>query len=233
MSKQTDLINVTDAITVDGSNNVGIGTSSPSSYASTTLEIKGSSTTSDIKMTNTTTGVGDAAGYDLELNGNDINYVNRTAGGNQKFWTNSTERMRIDAAGRVTTPYQPAFNVKWATSSSTAPVGIDTVAFSQVITNVGSHYNSSTGRFTAPVSGFYQFNLSMYFQNGTNYVGSMLQKSDGVVYYSFSSIGSDVMFYTSQAVYLNQNDYVFTRTYCGGSTTALRQYSHFSGYLIG
>ena len=29
MSKQTDLINVTDAITVDGSNNVGIGTSSP------------------------------------------------------------------------------------------------------------------------------------------------------------------------------------------------------------
>jgi hypothetical protein len=31
MSKQTDLINVTDAITVDGSNNVGIGTSSPKS----------------------------------------------------------------------------------------------------------------------------------------------------------------------------------------------------------
>jgi len=30
MSKQTDLINIPDAITVDGSNNVGIGTSSPS-----------------------------------------------------------------------------------------------------------------------------------------------------------------------------------------------------------
>ena len=81
--------------------NVGIGTSSPSSYASTTLEIKGSSTTSDIKMTNTTTGVGNTAGYDLELNGDDINYVNRTSGGNQKFWTNSTERMRIDSSGNL------------------------------------------------------------------------------------------------------------------------------------
>ena len=80
---------------------LGIGTSSPTSYASTTLQIAGSSATSDLKMTNTTTGVGDTAGYDLELNGNDINYVNRTSGGNQKFWTNSTQRMRIDSSGNV------------------------------------------------------------------------------------------------------------------------------------
>jgi hypothetical protein len=83
------------------STGMGIGTSSPSSYASTTLEISGSSTSSDLKMTNTTTGTGDAAGFDLELNGSDISYVNRTASGNQKFWTNSTERMRIDASGNV------------------------------------------------------------------------------------------------------------------------------------
>jgi hypothetical protein len=52
-------------------------------------------------MTNTTTGTGDASGFDLELNGSDINYVNRTASGNQKFWTNSTERMRIDSSGNL------------------------------------------------------------------------------------------------------------------------------------
>ena len=92
---------VTDAITLTSAGNVGIGTSSPSSYASTTLEISGSSASSDLKMTNTTTGTGDAAGFDLELNGSDINYVNRTASGNQKFWTNSTERMRITSAGNV------------------------------------------------------------------------------------------------------------------------------------
>jgi hypothetical protein len=97
-----DLTVDTNTLYVDSTNNrVGIGTSSPSSYASTTLEISGSSTTSDLKMTNTTTGTGNTAGYDLELNGSDINYVNRTASGNQKFWTNSTERMRIDSSGNL------------------------------------------------------------------------------------------------------------------------------------
>ena len=157
--------------------------------------------------------------------------------GDLTFTTNSgdtfVDAMNIDNSGRVTKPYQPAFNVRLNTSNSTAPSGIDTVTFNQILTNVGSHYSNSTGRFTAPVSGFYQINLSMYYQNGTNYVGSMLQKSDGTIYYNFSSVGPDVFVYTSQAVYLNQNDFLFTRTYCGGSTTLLRQYSYFSGYLIG
>ena len=90
-----------ESMRIDSSGNVGIGTSSPSSFASTTLEISGSSTTSDLKLTNTTTGTGNSAGFDLELNGSDINYVNRTASGNQKFWTNSTEAMRIDSSGNV------------------------------------------------------------------------------------------------------------------------------------
>ena len=157
--------------------------------------------------------------------------------GDLTFTTNSgdtfVDAMNIDNSGRVTKPSQPAFNVRLNTSNSTAPTGIDTVTFNQILTNVGSHYSNSTGRFTAPVSGFYQINLSMYYQNGTNYVGSMLQKSDGTIYYNFSSVGPDVFVYTSQAVYLNQNDFLFTRTYCGGSTTLLRQYSYFSGYLIG
>lgn len=81
--------------------NVGVGTSSPSSYASKTLQVNGSSTDATIKLTNTTTGTGNASGYDLEMNGNDINYVNRTASGNQKFWTNSTERFRVASAGQL------------------------------------------------------------------------------------------------------------------------------------
>ncbi len=83
------------------STGLGIGTSSPSSYASKTLQVNGSSTDVTIKLTNTTTGTGNASGYDLEMNGNDINYVNRTASGNQKFWTNSTERARIDSSGNL------------------------------------------------------------------------------------------------------------------------------------
>jgi len=93
--------NGTNAITVSSGGDVGIGTSSPSSYSSTTLEVKGSSTTSAIKMTNSTTGGGDVVGFDFEMNSNDMNFVNRTSGGVQKFWTNSSERMRIDSSGNV------------------------------------------------------------------------------------------------------------------------------------
>jgi len=150
-----------------------------------------------------------------------------------QFYTDGSKNMEIDENGYVTKPNQPGFNVRFNTSNSTSPTGIDTVKFNQIVTNIGSHYSTSTGRFTAPVSGLYQFNLSIYFQNGTNYVGSMLVRSDGTVYYNFSSVGPDVMVYTSQAVYLNQNDYMYTRTYCGGNTTTLRQYSYFSGHLIG
>ena len=34
--------------------------------------------------------------------------------------------------------------------------------------NDGSHYNSSTGRFTAPVAGRYQLNFFVLMQNGNN-----------------------------------------------------------------
>jgi hypothetical protein len=128
---------VTDAITLTSAGNVGIGTSSPSSYASTTLEISGSSASSDLKMTNTTTGTGDAAGFDLELNGSDINYVNRTASGNQKFWTNSTERMRIDSAGNVGIGTS-SFSQKLSVSSSAT----DVTAINLVNTSSGGgNYN--------------------------------------------------------------------------------------------
>ena len=90
-----------ESMRIDSSGNVGIGTSSPSSFSSKTLQVTGSSTDVAIKLTNTTTGSGNTSGFDFELNGNDINYVNRTASGTQKFWTNATERMRIDSSGNV------------------------------------------------------------------------------------------------------------------------------------
>ena len=62
-------------------------------------------------------------------------------------------RMKIDAYGRVTKPSQPLFVVQ----KSAVISGTGTVVFNTVIENVGSHYNSSNGRFTAPVAGYYWF----------------------------------------------------------------------------
>jgi hypothetical protein len=249
------IYNVTDDRTdlhVDNSGNVGFSDTNPQSrlhvrsdntgfVASNGAGIKGiqvsrSSNNGENLYMYTTSGTGWSGSSHigrLENYGNNVLEIGAQNAASISFGTDNTERMKIDGSGRVTTPSQPSFNVRLNTSNSTAPGGIDTVTFNQIITNVGSHYSNSTGRFTAPVSGFYQINLSMYYQNGQNYVGSMLQKSDGTIFYNFSSVGPDVVIYTSQAVYLNQNDFLITRTYCGNSTTLLRQYCYFSGYLIG
>ena len=69
--------------------------------------------------------------------------------------TGNTERVRIDTTGRVTTPYQPAFTAYKDNVGAYGTVG--TVVFNNVLLNRGNHYNSTTGKFTAPVAGVYSF----------------------------------------------------------------------------
>jgi microcystin-dependent protein len=67
------------------------------------------------------------------------------------FRTSSTERMSIDASGRLRLPYQPAFSGRRNAASVTAGVFVTNVAS----INRGSHYNTGTGVFTCPVAGAY------------------------------------------------------------------------------
>ena len=55
--------------------------------------------------------------------------------------------------GTVTKPRQPLFVVQ----KSGAITGTGFQIFNTVIENIGSHYNSSNGKFTAPVAGYYYF----------------------------------------------------------------------------
>jgi len=94
MSKQTDLINIPDAITVSGSN-VGIGTSSPSARLSIT-----NSSVGDII---TATG---ANGTDLRIGNHASNnggiYINSQAASDDlRLQTQGSTRMTIDSSGNV------------------------------------------------------------------------------------------------------------------------------------
>ena len=64
-------------------------------------------------------------------------------------------RMTINKDGHVTMPAQPRFYA-YGNEGSTHVSG-STVRFTRTLVNTGSHYSSSTGRFTAPVSGDYYF----------------------------------------------------------------------------
>ena len=145
----------------------------------------------------------------------------------------STTAMTIDSAGRVVSPAKPAFMARRTSNQSTGVVIFDTA-----VVNQGSHYDTSTGKFTAPVAGVYSFSTVVlsnndgtdnYFRseihiNGTTYAVSQAYTfSDNDFGSSFSTVAS-----------LSANDYVqvvavTAPVYGSGNTN----YTHFSGFLIG
>ena len=79
--------------------------------------------------------------------------------------------MRIDSAGRVTQPYQPAATAGW-TSAVSAPT---TLPASNILTNVGSHL-ASNGRFTCPIAGIYHVSVA-YMSNASGNTRVHLRKN--------------------------------------------------------
>ena len=83
------------------------------------------------------------------------------------MYTNSYERMRIDASGRVTMPYQAGFRA-FQNTNYTHPSG--NVNLSSVWGGLGywskdfdnqNNFNTSNGLFTAPVAGMYSFSAGL------------------------------------------------------------------------
>jgi hypothetical protein len=63
--------------------------------------------------------------------------------------------MTISSEGYVTKPSQPYFKANLA--SGVRITGTGDVVFGAAVHNNGNHYNTSNGRFTAPVNGLYWF----------------------------------------------------------------------------
>ena len=153
----------------------------------------------------------------------------------------AASRMVIDSAGRVTTPFQPAFRVFHNNTLAWNSGALSPIVYNTAVFNVGNHYNTSTGVFTAPIAGVYSFTVYEMFMDEPSYTFIYLAvQINGVTTSEFMRQGTKSNFDTfggTVLVSLSANDQV--RIVCGlngvdaGYLRLGVDMNSFMGYLIG
>lgn len=168
--------------------------------------------------------------------------------------TNGVTGLSIDSADRPILSARPGFMAEYSTSGAWinyTSANYLTIVYGNAIYNNGSHYNTSNGRFTAPVSGIYWFTSCHYSYKNTDsssssYTlphfivnGSALTKQAqatyafryvrGRTYYSGSYAFDTDM---NDLFYLSAGDYVNVSVYAGSSLQFYSTQSYFTGCLI-
>ena len=224
---------------------VGIGTSSPVSKLTVenaqgdtlgaAVSVRGSgSYDAIIEVENTTTTNG-GRGFLLATDDTWTVGSNKVAIGYGPPSSSNTAIV-VDSSNRVTTPSRPAFDVALDGSNYTTA---NPVIFDEVYHNVGSHYSTTTGRFTCPVAGMYLFYTSHIRNGGTavsrrrfNKNGSATKGSrhQRLTESSISTYGDNGTFFIT--IECAAGDYITVDQYVG-SVYGSREYDYFGGYLIG
>ena len=159
---------------------------------------------------------------------------------------NGTTALTLDASGRPLTPLRPAFNVN-SVSNGSSLANSSIIIFGTATTNIGSNYSTSTGIFTAPVSGFYCFQTTILFQSlaastsmtvtlGVNGL-SGLTYNFGRTAYTANATGTSGYSSVSgsASLALNAGDGVAVYNNSGQTMSIYNgsEWSRFSGFLVG
>lgn len=238
----------TTAVTIDTSQNVGIGTASPTTFSGyKTLELANSSGSAVSLVTGTS-----VIAQTISNNSGGTVLIGARSNHPLILTTNDTERARIDTSGRITTPNQPAFIAGIAATSDSslaagAFVPFNTTALSSGACNIGSHFSTSTNKFTAPVAGTYLFTYTLYYTNSgsstlnmqpcinvnSGYPAFTSGDAYGVNTITPNSAGGIVAFSWTGLLKLAANDVVGVSNRSGNILRIYQGHSNFSGYLIG
>jgi len=156
-------------------------------------------------------------------------------------------RMSISNEGYITKPFQPAFFARgdtnaW-TSVSTGYRGYPT--YDTPIFNIGSHFNTSNGRFTVPVNGLYYFTFHPYVKMNSDSDGSGYATTEilvngntynglEVIYGYFNAGDRDQVRTVTSIMSLSAGDYVTTALQANAAAASFYgRGCYFMGYLIG
>lgn len=201
---------------------------------------------SDVNLTS-----GSPASYIYLGGGSNFDTDSNTAFNYDSITLNRQPWMTLRPEG-VLMPRQPAFCAHRSATFTMNSSGNQDIVCDTVVTNIGSNYNNSTGRFTAPLTGTYFFSMSVSFDmgDGTDDTGGITFGKNGTALGNGVN-GSGTQFHQlinpqrwtggglengwnfSAILTLNAGDYITPKIMEIQATNVTVPSAVFSGFLIG
>ena len=227
------------AITITSDENVGVGTTSPTSFGGTNLHVNHATTYASALWTSNARSM-----QVLCSDANGVQSMGTRSNHPLDITTNDNAKIKITANGEVTMPSQPAFSAKITSQQSniaTSPTVV-TVLFATELYDQNSDFNTSTYTFTAPVTGKYQLNVLLLLNNvdsAAAYYQTQLTTSNRTYYHTHDPRGysQDLTYHnlnTSILADMDANDTAIVKIYQSSGTqqTDLDAESYFTGHLV-
>jgi hypothetical protein len=155
----------------------------------------------------------------------------------QQQITSMQTNMQITSQGYVKKQYQPAFDAV-RTAGTVGDGANQKIVFNSTLTNVGNHYNTSNGYFTAPIAGTYFF--SFHGMNNNQLAWYNFRKNNSVInpqHGAYQTNGTDWSTVSMTIVIvLAANDTMAVYT---GNSSSIGMYGQgnnhngFCGYMLG
>ena len=157
--------------------------------------------------------------------------------------TNGTTAQTVDNNGIVLSPAKPSFfaHRRSQGNQSLSSQTFTLVQFNQTDHNIGGHFNTSTYKFTCPVSGVYHFDTWLYIYSTDSAEARFYVNGTSRVRFATPRAASDVNPHGAgggTTIQLNANDTVSVYAYANDAAnvydgSATEAATTFSGFLVG